>query len=109
MRLEYYRLRKLHMTMLMWSYYANGHKGVALRVDIEESNDYDIEPIIYKEEGSIITDDLDAKVAVKRLLTTKYAIWTHEEEVRVLTQSEFVKVEIIELMFRQIRRKLLQK
>jgi hypothetical protein len=86
--------------MLMWSYYANGHKGAVLKVAIKESHDaYVIKPVKYKKSGALIHETLDAEDAVARLLTTKYERWENEEEVRVLTPNKFVKVKVIEMIF----------
>ena len=85
--------------MLMWSYYANGHKGAVIKITINNSSGCVIESVDYKKSGAFLTTTLNAETAVKKLLTTKYETWEHEEEVRVLTKSEFVNVEIIEMIF----------
>ncbi len=84
---------------LMWSYYGDGHKGVAIGVEVVDDLEYDIRPIKYKERAAKVSKSMDAEKAVKKLLSTKLLPWEHEQEVRVLTYEKFVDVEIKELVF----------
>lgn len=93
-----FSIEKVNNT-LMWSYYADGHKGVAIGVEIEDSNEYDIIPVKYKERAPYVRKLMDSEKAAKKLLSTKLLSWEHEQEVRVLTYEEFVDVEIKEIVF----------
>lgn len=89
---------------LLWSYYADGHRGIAVgvwvldraspRVDKPERVNYDntvnIDP---KAERS----KAPAAVA-KSVLTQKLMIWKHEAEHRVFTTQRYVPVEIGEIV-----------
>ena len=71
---------------LMWAYYANGHKGYCIEIDMMESefvkdNIYKIE---YDNELPFLknTDGNNGNDSVRNLLTHKYADWAHEDEWR---------------------------
>ncbi len=84
---------------LMWSYYGDGHKGVAIGVEVADDDEYDIRSVTYRERAARVSKSMDAEEAVKKLLSTKLLPWEHEQEVRVLTYQNFVDVEIKELVF----------
>ena len=66
---------------LLWGYYANGFKGVAIEVDREEYDD--IFPITYSS-----VDDFGKDIFnVNDILTRKFDCWTHEKEFRFLKQT----------------------
>jgi len=85
--------------LLMWSYYANGHSGCAIGVQVLPNIENKVEPVTYQENVVRVTGDISSDEAVKKLLTTKFTAWSHEEEVRVLTKKTFVKVRIEEILF----------
>jgi hypothetical protein len=77
---------------LLWSHYADKHKGVALEIEVLDNL---INEVSYQPNRLIL--DIDRKLAAKglnekdvyRLLTTKFKHWEYEEEVRVfLRKSE---------------------
>ena len=89
-------LSETYSNMLMWSYYAEGHKGFVVGVEICDQN-VEIERVKYVDKLRIDkSDDNFAKSA----LTKKLQLWKHEKECRVLKRNnDFVKVEIKELLF----------
>ena len=75
--------------MLLWSHYADGHKGIAIGVSLEQS---EVEKVAYVDTLSL--NDINIGVA-KTLLTRKLTPWAYEKEHRVLVQgTTFVPVEI---------------
>lgn len=64
----------------MWGYYANGFKGIAIEVEIENES---LEEVIYIREIS----ELEDQMIVKKLLLRKLDSWKHEQEYRFMTQS----------------------
>lgn len=92
-------LSKKPNNTLMWSYYADSHKGVAIGVEIADGNGYDLIPVKYRERAAYVSKSMDSERAVKKLLSTKLLPWEHEQEVRALTYKEFVDVEIKEIVF----------
>lgn len=76
---------------LMWAYYANGHKGYCIEIDMMESefvkdNIYKIE---YDNELPFLknTDGNNGNDSVRNLLTHKYTDWAHEDEWRYFVQD----------------------
>lgn len=68
---------------LMWGYYANGFRGIAIeiKVNCEASK---ITEINYTDEISKIGNDDDKSISVKHILTTKLNCWSHENEYRYI-------------------------
>jgi hypothetical protein len=89
---------------LLWSYYADGHKGVAIgvtvlhqrspRVDEPAEVTYDMTVNI---DPATIRSKLPGAVA-KRVLSQKLSYWVHEGEYRVFTTQRYVPVEIREIV-----------
>ncbi|MFX0195309.1 MAG: DUF2971 domain-containing protein [Candidatus Hodarchaeota archaeon] len=84
---------------LMWSYYGDSHKGVAVGVEVVDDSDYDIRPVIYRQRAAYVSSSMAPDKAARKLLSSKLLPWEHEQEVRVLTHEEFVEVDVIELVF----------
>lgn len=76
--------------LLMWSHYANEHKGIVIEFDYEKLNDYfnyklsmsdTVERVLYnRERYSLLQKD----VCVKDLLLAKSDDWIYEKEHRIL-------------------------
>lgn len=71
---------------LMWSHYAEGHKGVAIGVEVS-SNKYEVRPIIYNGLHQIGRDNFHPGSAVD-VLSHKLDVWEYEEEERVFTKGK---------------------
>lgn len=69
-------------SMQMWSYYAGGHRGLCLEVDVSG-----FENRIIKVEYVDDTASLRAKSPVERL-AFKHSTWRHEQEHRLITVNE---------------------
>lgn len=78
----------------MWGYYANGFKGIAIEIEVEDNKivqtgkieDGRILPIEYNDEVPHI-DNGPEKDIVKTILTSKLTCWEHEKEYRFLKQA----------------------
>jgi len=85
---------------LMWAYYANGHKGVAIGVkldqleegDISDSVSYDSQVYVQPNEAMRSYDEVATTILFRKQLE-----WAHEEEYRVLTRRQYIGVEIVEV------------
>jgi hypothetical protein len=75
----------------LWGYYANGFRGLVIKIDVEKSDvckiDYVTELIKYK-------TPTDTQKAAKKILITKLSTWEHEAEWRFLTTEEGDKHQI---------------
>lgn len=74
---------------LMWGYYANGFKGVAIEIEIDiDSDANDVKPITYSSELANVMQDNDTFDAARRILMTKLCCWSHEDEYRYLHKGD---------------------
>ncbi len=71
---------------LIWGYYANGFKGVAIEIEVEKC--MGIEKVGYEPTIHTLNDSLGNHEGLKnRILTTKLKCWEHEDEYRYLCES----------------------
>jgi hypothetical protein len=74
---------------LLWAHYAGGYSGVAVEVEVA---DRDLAEVIY-DNGFIFLSDLmgsgTADDAARNVLAKKYEDWKYEDEVRIITDTEF--------------------
>jgi len=68
---------------LMWGYYANGFRGIAIEVEVN-GDEANITKVNYASEVANITNGERTGDAVNRILTTKLCCWSHEDEYRYL-------------------------
>ncbi|MDP2787448.1 MAG: DUF2971 domain-containing protein [Pseudomonadota bacterium] len=78
---------------LMWSHYAEGHRGVAVGVSVIE-NKYKVIPVNYN--GPIRVGRLDVhNYTAQDILSHKLGVWAYEEEMRIFTHgSQYVDVKV---------------
>lgn len=72
---------------LLWGYYANGFKGIAIEIEVDESTmqgTEEIKKIDYNNERLLASGIND----IKTIITTKKKDWCHEKEVRFLKKSK---------------------
>jgi hypothetical protein len=78
---------------LMWHFYADNHKGVV--IEVEDSFDDKVEiqyvPFRIKIEYNTVRDCAET---AKEILSRKRKLWNFEQEVRVFTEEEYVRVKI---------------
>jgi len=88
---------------LMWSYYSDGHKGIAIGVKIRNGrrNTYKQHDVIYDMEVSLDPSKITAgaEAAAIHILSQKQLAWRHEQEVRIFSCDRFVDIEIEEVCF----------
>jgi hypothetical protein len=91
-------LSAVHNSSLMWSYYASGHKGIVLGVEIDmptAAGVIAVENVNYEESSNFhISGSIEPNEEAKRVLSRKLATWRHEQEVRVFTHSAYFPVSI---------------
>lgn len=78
---------------LMWTHYADGHKGCCIEVS-SRSIDKPTE-IDYNAEIQVVNGCEDAK----ELLSHKSKIWEYEKEVRFFRNSKYLKIKIHKIIF----------
>ena len=88
---------KNYNSTLMWSHYANSHRGIVLGVRIGEKACI-IEEVKYVD--SIAKIDITnnwPRFKAQEILTYKLSAWNYENEYRVIGHMKKVRVEIVEL------------
>ena len=70
--------------LAMWGYYANGFKGIAIEIEVDESI---VKKVKYQ-------DEVAETENVEEILTTKLKYWKHEAEYRFITENNEDKCEI---------------
>ena len=88
---------KNYNSTLMWSHYANSHRGIVLGVRIGEKA-CRIEEVKYVD--SIAKIDITnnwPRFKAQEILTYKLSAWNYENEYRVIGYMKKVRVEIVEL------------
>ncbi len=82
-------LSKTYKKHLLWGHYAGGYKGVAIEVELDES---EITNIAYEKDyrsWSDLIKQCSPEEAARKLLSSKFDDWVDEEEVRVISRSEY--------------------
>lgn len=93
-------LSRINNNQLMWSHYADGHKGVVIGVRIDNTK-YDVQPIEYDGIVTITDSDYNGQTA-REILRHKHEVWSYEQEVRVFQRDKFfIDVEIDEIILGQ--------
>ena len=88
---------------LLWSYYANGHTGVAFAVQLKTKRGAPkTESFPVRYDSSVYIGQAEAKRSADSLavnvLTQKQLPWAHEQEIRVFSPSKFVNVKLVEVL-----------
>jgi len=73
---------------LMWSHYADGHKGIVIEVEVPEDHE-DLTQVVYTPFSSVFIDKLQTKVDMRHLFNGKGEEWAYEQEYRVVTVGRF--------------------
>jgi len=98
-KLKICSLSRVNNNGLMWAHYADGHKGVAIGVEID-SEQYDIRPVIYDGLSTVINNRNDSlQETAKKILCHKLDFWTYEEEERVFSTggTKFINLTVKEI------------
>jgi len=87
---------------LMWSHYADGHRGIVIGVEIDR-NYYKVKPIIY--DGLLNVNNFSTfsqhRTAIE-ILSHKLSVWKYEKEERIFTNGKsFVNVEVKKIIIGQ--------
>jgi hypothetical protein len=80
---------------LMWSYYADGHKGICIEMQPKSQRIFEV-----NYDGiATLKRPSDQNDFVHEVLSRKEQFWRHEEESRVITDKTFVKISIRRVIF----------
>ena len=87
-------LSKAEDSVLMWSHYANGHRGVVIGVSID--NPYNVKPVQYDGLARITSCNFNAQVTME-ILSHKLEVWRYEQEERIFifnSKDRYVNVKV---------------
>lgn len=100
-------LSKTGADVRLWSYYANGHKGISIEVDIPDADivrqgqkidvacNKKIFEVEYKKSLAEVIHKTDSPVVEQQsliALRTKLSLWEHEGEVRIIQEGDYYLV-----------------
>ena len=92
-------------SILMWSHYAENHKGVCLKFDVIKDPPFFDYPLLmsYEDEYPQINFAKDSMKCIMTVLGTKYAGWGYEKELRVYKKQmgiyPFLHSALVEIIF----------
>jgi hypothetical protein len=72
----------------MWSHYANGHKGVAVEVEIPEEHE-DLTDVTYTPFSSVFVEKPGPDEDLRHLFNGKGEEWAYEQEYRIITRDNY--------------------
>lgn len=81
---------------LMWSHYADGHKGAVIAVELDQPN-IEAMPVRYvsRLSGPRTADPIER---IRALLLQKHEFWRYEKEYRIIVKNkDYVRVNIVEI------------
>lgn len=79
---------------LLWAHYATGFNGVAIEVELPEATP-DIQRVTYRGVFGHVSyaPDTRADSKAREVLLSKYQEWHYEQEIRILSENEWYKLE----------------
>ena len=85
-------LTKNYEDILLWSFYANGFKGICIEVEVEKSEN--LVKIIYNKNIPWLTDNLsnDYPLSARNVFTNKISKWEFEKEYRYFSYNEKMSI-----------------
>ena len=74
--------------ILMWSHYAESHKGFAIEMDLTKDPDFFLRPInvVYSSSHPVSRYLVDRDIVTK-CIQTKFDVWNYEREVRIFKMT----------------------
>ena len=79
---------KSSTNFLLWSHYADGHKGVAIEVKIDP-DEPNLTPVTYSPFNQIFTEHSDLDLNYPSIFHGKYTAWRYEKEWRIVTTEPY--------------------
>jgi hypothetical protein len=79
-------------SFLMWSHYANGHKGAVIEVEISDS-EKELYRVIYTSFQSVFSDKIQTDEDMRHIFNGKTEEWGYEQEYRLITEKNYFYLE----------------
>ncbi len=93
-RLKVCSLSKTFDCHLLWAHYASGFDGLAIEVELPEESPF-VKHVEYRGVFGYVAFDgtLSPSQAAEQVLSSKYNEWQYEQEVRILQENEWYRLE----------------
>lgn len=75
----------------LWSYYGDGHRGVAIEIDFT-GHEHDLMPIRYTDAPDDLPVEDPKKMSMDELLSVKTTQWEYERESRIVQKEPYYSV-----------------
>lgn len=75
----------------LWSHYANGHTGIAVEINLNES-EHELHEVEYTEKLKEFTSSLLTGPETTNILKLKSNHWEYEKEYRIISKNEFFSI-----------------
>jgi len=87
---------KFYRNPLMWTHYANNHKGICIEVDanIKRDDKVSLEPIDYCRRIPDLVSPSEQTLGAKEILSKKIKIWEYEREIRAFCDGKGNKLTV---------------
>jgi hypothetical protein len=73
---------------LLWSHYADGHKGCAIELEIDD-DDHRLQKVYYSPFSIVIQSQAETEMNMFHLFNSKNEEWEYESEYRIITKETF--------------------
>lgn len=73
---------------LLWSHYADGHKGCAIELEIDENN-HNLQEVYYSPFSSVIQREEETEMNLFHLFNSKTEAWEYENEYRIIIKDKY--------------------
>ena len=77
-------------TFLLWSHYADGHKGIAIEIEIPRDHS-DLQEVKYDWATSVFSHTEQTEYSMRHLLYYKKEEWGYEKEYRIIIKAQDTK------------------
>lgn len=76
--------------ILLWSHYADNHKGMCLVFDVSKNNIHKLHKVNYQNQFPNVNllDDLNSRDEIIKIVTTKSTVWNYENEYREILTNK---------------------
>jgi hypothetical protein len=79
-------------SFLMWSHYANGHKGAVIEIDIP-TEEPELFRVVYTPFQSVFSGKIQTEQDMRHIFNGKTEEWKYEQEYRLITEKPYFELE----------------
>ena len=102
-RLKICSFSSTYKPILLWSHYANQHRGIAIEVEVNTQNHPNLHKVNYVPTIPELNFDQDPNPTPLQVLTHKVDIWSYEQEYRFIAEENSLQLNNITGIYFGIR------